>query len=59
MQWWAVGVVVYMLIGVLISKDIRQPSSILISLLWALFWPLLLLLVKAIDIVWPETPPRT
>ncbi len=57
MQWWAVGVFVYMLIGLLLSRKIGVPSSILISLLWALFWPLLLLLVKAIDVVWPKSSP--
>jgi len=52
MQWWVIVVIVYMLVGILISRTVVQPSSIadamLFTLIWALFWPLMLLLLVAI-----------
>jgi hypothetical protein len=41
MQWWAIGFLVYMLIGIMIGRKIGKPSTIfdaiLIGLTWALF----------------------
>ena len=58
MYWWALGVIVYMLVGALLSGKIGQPSSIfdaiLITLLWALFWPLIFLLRVSFEMIWPE-----
>jgi hypothetical protein len=52
MQWWAIGVVVYVLIGSLIGWKIGKPSTtfdaILIGLIWAVFWPFMLLLVQVL-----------
>ena len=52
MQWWAIGVVVYVLIGILIGRKIGKPSTIFdaipIGLIWALFWPFMLLLIEVL-----------
>jgi len=62
MQWWATGMIVYMLIGAFLSGKFKSPSSILdaifIILLWALFWPLLLLLVIALRRIFPDKLPH-
>jgi hypothetical protein len=52
MQWWAIGVVVYVLIGSVIGRKIGKPSTIfdaiLIGLIWAVFWPFMLLLIHVL-----------
>ena len=52
MPWWAIGVVVYALIGIRIGRKIGKPFSIfdaiLVGLTWALFWPFMLSLIHVL-----------
>jgi hypothetical protein len=47
-----IGVVVYVLMGILIGRKIGKPSTIFdaipIGLIWALFWPFKLLLIEVL-----------
>jgi hypothetical protein len=56
--WWMIAVAAYMLAGALLSRKIAQPSSfldkILITLIWMLFWPFMLLIVEFLWKIWPE-----
>ena len=62
MHWWAIGVFVYVLIGILIGRKIGKPSTIfdaiLVGLIWALFWPFMLLLVEFLRRLLREEGPR-
>jgi len=61
MQWWCLFVVaVYLIVGALLGGRVGQPSSffqaILITVLWTLLWPFMLLFMQALGIIWPEAP---
>ena len=56
--WWPFSVAVYLVVGALLGRRVGQPSSlfqaILITVIWILFWPLMLLLMQALGMIWPE-----
>ena len=56
--WWLFAVIVYLVVGALLGRKVGQPSSlfqaILIMVIWILFWPLMLLLMQALGMIWPE-----
>ena len=56
--WWLLSVAVYWVVGALLGRRVGQPSSlfqaILITVIWILFWPLMLLLMQALGMIWPE-----
>ena len=59
MHWcWPIAVAVYLVVGALLGRRVGQPSSffqaILITVLWSLFWPFMLLFMQALGIIWPE-----
>jgi hypothetical protein len=59
MLWWCLfAVAVYLVVGALLGRRVGQPSSlfqaILIMVIWILFWPLMLLLMQALGMIWPE-----
>ena len=57
--WWMIAVAAYMLVGALLSGKIAQPSSfldkILITLIWVLFWPFMLLMVEFLRKIWTDS----
>jgi hypothetical protein len=60
--WWLFAVAVYFVVGALLGRRAGQPSSffqaILIIVLWILFWPLMLLFMHVLGIIWPEDGAR-
>jgi hypothetical protein len=56
--WWLFAVAVYLVVGALLGRRVGQPSSffqaILITALWILFWPLMLLFMDALGMIWAE-----